>query len=68
MATVNKCDLCNEEAVDTVELKSKNTTPVTCDVCEEHFVLYKKIKQMFIGQLKDEGLKSEVESVSLEVG
>lgn len=69
MATVNKCDLCGDDAVDTVELKSKNTTPVICDVCDEHYVLFKKVKQMFTNQNQDEELKEKIKKLVLsEVG
>jgi hypothetical protein len=50
MATVNNCDLCGTPAIDTIEVKSKNTTPIKVDVCESHLAEYKKTMREFTGQ------------------
>lgn len=75
MAKLNSCDLCEQEgkykeAVDTIELKSKNTTPVSMDVCDEHFVLFKQIKHLLTGQSKNEEVEKQVKDVVIpnEVG
>lgn len=50
MAQKITCDLCDQPAIDTIEVKSKNTTPIKLDVCEEHLAEYKKIMREFTGQ------------------
>lgn len=62
MATKQQCDLCDNEAVDTIEMKSKNTTPIKIDVCESHLAEYKKTMREFTGQ----GLKEILDVSSTE--
>lgn len=55
MATKQTCDLCDSEAIDTVEVNSKTTTKIKLDVCESHLALFKKVMREFTGQeLKEE--------------
>ena len=56
MSTINKCDICEKEAVDTIEAKSGTTTPIRLDVCIDHLAEFKKIMRIFTGQeLQDSG-------------
>ena len=50
MATKNTCDLCEQDAVDTIEVKSATTTPIKLDVCIDHLAEYKRIMRIFTGQ------------------
>ena len=50
MATKNTCDLCDNDATDTIEVKSVTTTPIKLDVCIEHLEEYKRIMRIFTGQ------------------
>ena len=50
MSTKNQCDICEKEAVDTIEAKSGTTTPNKMDVCEEHLAEFKRIMRIFTGQ------------------
>lgn len=50
MATKNTCDLCEQDAVDTIEVKSVTTTPIRLDVCIDHLAEYKRIMRIFTGQ------------------
>lgn len=50
MATKNTCDLCEQDAVDTIEAKSATTTPIKLDVCLDHLAEFKKIMRVFTGQ------------------
>jgi len=50
MATKNTCDLCEQDAVDTIEVKSVTTTPIKLDVCIDHLAEYKRIMRIFTGQ------------------
>lgn len=50
MATKNTCDLCENDAIDTIEVKSNTTTPIKLDVCIEHLAEYKRIMRIFTGQ------------------
>ena len=50
MAAKNVCDLCENNAVDTIEAKSATTTPIKLDVCQEHLAEFKKIMRVFTGQ------------------
>lgn len=50
MATKSTCDLCDNDAVDTVEAKSSTTTPIKLDVCEKHLAEYKRLMRIFTGQ------------------
>ena len=47
MASSKVCDICGKVAVDTVEMKSSNTTPVQVDVCEECLARYKEMVRKF---------------------
>ena len=46
----NQCDICDKEAVDTIEAKSGTTTTIKLDVCEEHLAEFKRIMRIFTGQ------------------
>ncbi len=61
MASKVTCDLCDNEAVDTIEMKSKNTTPIKIDVCESHLAEYKKIMREYTGQELKEPKKEDAE-------
>ena len=50
MAVKNTCDLCENDATDTIEVKSVTTTPIKLDVCIEHLAEYKRIMRIFTGQ------------------
>lgn len=50
MSTINKCDICEKEAVDTIEAKSGTTTTIKLDVCIDHLAEFKKIMRIFTGQ------------------
>ena len=50
MSTINKCDICDKEAVDTIEAKSDTTTTIKMDVCIDHLAEFKKIMRIFTGQ------------------
>jgi len=50
MAVKNTCDLCDQDAVDTIEVKSVTTTPIKLDVCLDHLAEYKRIMRIFTGQ------------------
>jgi hypothetical protein len=50
MAAKNTCDLCDQDAVDTIEVKSVTTTPIKLDVCLDHLAEYKRIMRIFTGQ------------------
>ena len=50
MAEKRTCDLCQQDAVDTIEVKSATTTPIKLDVCIDHLAEYKKIMRVFTGQ------------------
>ena len=50
MAVKNTCDLCENDAVDTIEVKSGTTTPIRLDVCIDHLAEYKRIMRVFTGQ------------------
>ena len=50
MATKQTCDLCGEPAIDEVEVKSKTTTTIKLDVCQEHLAEFKKMVRGFTGQ------------------
>ena len=55
MAVTQTCDLCGKPAIDEVEVRSKLTTPVKLDVCEEHLAEFKKLVRVFTGQELDGG-------------
>jgi hypothetical protein len=50
MSTTTKCDICDKEAVDTIEAKSGTTTPIKLDVCIDHLAEFKRIMRIFMGQ------------------
>lgn len=50
MAEKRTCDLCQQDAVDTIEVKSATTTPIKLDVCIDHLAECKKIMRVFTGQ------------------
>ena len=50
MAAKNVCDLCENDAVDTIEVKSVTTTPIKLDLCIDHLAEYKRIMRIFTGQ------------------
>jgi hypothetical protein len=50
MAKNVTCDLCGEEAIDLVEVKSGKTTPIKLDVCQEHLREFKKLMRHFTKQ------------------
>lgn len=50
MSQKNTCDLCQNDAVDTIEAKSTTTTPIKLDVCIDHLAEYKRIMRIFTGQ------------------
>ena len=59
MATKQTCDLCANDAIDTIEVKSKNTTTIKIDVCEAHLAEYKKTMREFTGQELKEKTEKE---------
>ena len=50
MAQKSTCDLCEQEATDTIEVKSRTTTPIKLDVCIDHLAEYKRIMRIFAKQ------------------
>lgn len=57
MATTTTCDVvkpngnvCGKPAADAIEVKSKLTTSIKMDVCEEHLADFKKAIRKFTGQ------------------
>ena len=50
MATKSTCDLCDNDAVDTVEAKSSTTTPIKLDVCEKHLAEFKRLMRVYAGR------------------
>lgn len=50
MATKIICDICGEDAVDTIGATSRTTTFTQKDVCQKHLAEFKKTMALFLGQ------------------